>query len=144
MKDDLQALLKEQGYRITNQRKAIINAFINSKKHLLTAAEVHSIVNAEKDIMNFSTVYRNLEILLKVGLLKKIILDHGVNSYELNKDNNHHHHLICLICGEMESIDYCPIEEINNNIKKSSNFIPIDHRLEIYGYCEKCGKIKKK
>ena len=140
MREELEGLLKKQGYKITNQRKAIISAFLNSKKHLLTAAEVHNIVNRENGIINFSTVYRNLEVLNKTGLIKRIILDNGVNSYELNIDDHHHHHLICLICGETETLTYCPIEEINKNIKKTSGFIPTDHKLEIYGYCTKCKK----
>ncbi|SNS34235.1 zinc uptake regulator, Fur family [Anaerovirgula multivorans] len=144
MREQLEALLKKQGFKITNQRKAIISAFLNSKKHLLTAAEVHDIVNKDNNTLNFSTVYRNLEILLKTGLIKRVNLDNGVNSYELNIDNHHHHHLICLACGDTETITYCPIEEINKNIQQSSKFTPIDHKLEIYGYCIKCNRNNEK
>lgn len=143
MREELEELLKKQGLKITNQRKAIINAFLNSKKHLLTASEVYDMVSKDSSTLNFSTVYRNLEILLKTGLVKRVNLDNGVNSYELNIDNHHHHHLICLTCGDTETITYCPIEEINKSIKQSSEFTPIDHKLEIYGYCIKCNNTKK-
>ncbi|SES73997.1 Fur family transcriptional regulator, zinc uptake regulator [Natronincola peptidivorans] len=137
MKDDLYTLLKKKGYKITNQRKAIINAFLHSEKHLLTAAEVHNTVKINNEDVNFSTIYRNLEMLLEIGILNRVNLDNGINSYELNIDS-HHHHLICLKCGEAEMIAYCPMEEINSNIRKLSKFTPIDHKLEIYGHCDKC------
>lgn len=141
MKEELEKSLKKHGYKITNQRKAIINAFLKSKKHLLTAAEIHEIIN-NNYTLSFSTVYRNLEILLKIGLIKRIILNNGINSYELNINGQHHHHLICLTCGDTEMTNYCPIEEINKNVKKLSQFTPVDHKIEIYGYCHNCQKSK--
>ncbi|MCC5911553.1 MAG: transcriptional repressor [Clostridiaceae bacterium] len=138
MKELLEELLKNKGYKITKQRKLILTAFLNSHKHLLTAQEVHHIISEDDNTVNFSTVYRNLEILSQIGIVKRINLDNGVNSYELNIDNKHHHHLICKKCGETETISYCPMEEINKNIRKISQFTPIEHKIEIYGYCGSC------
>ncbi|SDK56886.1 Fur family transcriptional regulator [Natronincola ferrireducens] len=139
MREALEILLKKKGYKITTQRKAILNVFLNSQKHLLTAAEVYELVSKNNHSLNFSTVYRNLEVLLNTDLIKRVNLDNGVNSYELNLDD-HHHHLICLKCGCTETTTYCPMEEINKSINQISDFIPTDHKLEIYGYCGKCNK----
>ncbi|ABR48487.1 ferric uptake regulator, Fur family [Alkaliphilus metalliredigens QYMF] len=139
MKESIEKHLKEKGLKITNQRKAILEAFQNPEKHLLTAAEVLEIVSKYTDKLNFSTVYRNLETLTEVGILKRINLDNGINNYELDIENHHHHHLICLSCGDAKTIDYCPFDEMRISNKQLQDFTPVDHKLEIYGYCKKCG-----
>ena len=52
--------------------------------------------------------------------------------YELTVDR-HRHYAICLGCHEMHSIDLCPLSDTH-----ISNFTITGHRLELYGYCDKC------
>ncbi len=68
------------------------------KKHLLTIAEIHKAVpNAD-----YSTVFRNVEQLLKGKQIKKIMVDNRSIAYEFSKDS--HDHFICNDCGKVESI----------------------------------------
>ncbi len=134
-----QQQLKEKGYKFTNQRKTIIEIFLSSQKHLLTAAQIYDETRQKNLPLNYSTVYRNLETLLECGLVKRVSLQDGTASYEYNR-HQHHHHLICLKCHDAEMIDYCPYEDINRYIQEHTTFYPVEHRFEIYGYCEKCRK----
>lgn len=140
LEERLQELLKTKGFKITVQRKAVLEAFLKLSKHLLTAAEVYDYIQTKSNKFNYSTVYRNLELLTEAGIISRINLDNGINYYELNLED-HHHHLICLSCGIAEKTNFCPMEKIKLTIEESTDFVPIDHKLEIYGYCGRCKKI---
>ena len=43
--------------------------------------------------------------------------------------------MICKECGKIRCIDYCPIKDIP---LQEDGFVPVDHRLEIYGFCKEC------
>lgn len=129
--------LKSKGYKITNQRRAILEVFMDAQKHLLTAAEVYEAVAQGEISINFSTVYRNLEILTEASIVVRHNLDNGVNYYELDI-HGHHHHLICLHCGVAKRIYACPVELLKDTIEAEDGFTAIEHKLEIYGYCRHC------
>ena len=141
--DHSQQRLRTMGYKLTKQRKIIIDILLSSRKHLMTAGQIYEEVRKNNLPLNFSTVYRNLETLLECGLIKKVSLQDGTASYEYNR-HDHHHHLICLHCNDAEMIDYCPYDEINRHIEEHTKFFPVEHRFEIYGYCEKCREIIKR
>lgn len=133
----LQARLQAKGIKVTKQRSAILNVFAESVDETLNAGEVFARVLAEFPQINFSTVYRNLELLTKQGILKKLDLNQGAKSYELAEDR-HYHHLVCRLCGETKKIDFCPFKQIKK--QTLGGFTPVDHKFEIYGYCKKCQK----
>lgn len=130
--------LKKKGYKITTHRKVILEIFNKRPGHLFTASEVLEEILKKNIHINFSTVYRNLEVLEDAGILYRNNLDNGINYYELNS-GEHHHHLICLGCGSTTDTGYCPIEEMKHALK-DNNFTAVDHRFEIYGYCKQCNR----
>ena len=68
MTDRLQ-LLKEKGYKLTKQRREILRALEEGTP--LAAEDILAKINVKCRI-NLSTIYRNLNILLKNGLIRKI------------------------------------------------------------------------
>ncbi|KAB3527690.1 Fur family transcriptional regulator [Alkaliphilus serpentinus] len=130
--------LRNKGYKITAHRKAIIEIFNSNPLRLYTASEVLEEILKKGHSINFSTVYRNLEVLEDAGIIRRSNLNNGINYYEINGED-HHHHLICLGCGNTSTTGYCPAEEIKLAVR-DSNFTPVDHKFEIYGYCKKCKK----
>lgn len=81
----------------TNKYKEIILDLLK-KHHLLTVAEIHKAVK----VADYSTVFRNIEILLKERLIKKVELGNKKVSYEV--EHKKHDHFICNDCGRVESI----------------------------------------
>lgn len=133
---NIEEKLKDRGYKLTNQRKAIIYVLYTYKNHFLSAEEIFIKSKEKYPQMNFSTLYRNLEILENIGILHKTNIHGGTFSYGLICHSLHHHHIICKGCGKTESIDFCPLEKI----KLHNNFILTDHKFELYGYCQRCQK----
>ncbi|MDK2820814.1 MAG: Fur family transcriptional regulator, zinc uptake regulator [Clostridia bacterium] len=134
---DLEKELVQKGYKITRQRKIILDTFARLKKRWITAQELYEIVIEKNPKINFSTVYRNLDILTRISILCKIDKGQGVYYYSLN-NKDHHHHLICKLCGKTKSIHFCPLEYIDT--ENFQDFTIVEHKLEIYGYCKECMK----
>lgn len=137
--DELKNKLKEQGYKLTNQRKTILEVLFKNKNHFLSAEEIYLKTTEISPKTNFSTIYRNLEILEKIGIIHKTNIDNSTARYEFISYNSHHHHIICKGCGKTEPIDFCPLEEILSKLNHK-NFTFTEHKFELYGYCTKCQK----
>ncbi|MBM7583085.1 Fe2+ or Zn2+ uptake regulation protein [Caldicoprobacter guelmensis] len=132
-KSELMERLKQKGYKLTKQRQAILDAFMRIGEPLVTAQHIFEKVIEVNPGINFSTVYRNLDILVQEGMVRKIMFDQGAAYYEL-MDGSHHHHLICKRCGKIQCVDYCPLDDMP--IKEG--FVPIDHSFEVFGFCKEC------
>lgn len=139
--DQIEETLREKGYRITNQRKAILKVFLCQRDNFLSAQQIYEAVLKIDPGVNFSTVYRNIEILEQGNIIHKIYTDEGHSSYKLNEEEKHHHHFICKHCGKTEVIDFCPLQEMEEKLKEK-DFFPMEHNFEIFGYCKQC-KIKR-
>ena len=68
--------LKERGYRLTPQRIMILSAIENSHGHI-SAEEIYTQIIASYPQVNISTVYRNLELLKRLGLVTETDLGGG-------------------------------------------------------------------
>ncbi len=133
-------LLKEKGYKVTQARIAILNLFLKSK-FPLSALDIYKeiIKNNKIKKINEVTIYRTLSSLEKSEILKKINLRRDSVYFELN--NDHHHHIICTSCGLLEDFkENKDIEKLLENIiEKSTKFKKVkEHSLELFGICKVC------
>ncbi len=130
--------IKKRGYKVTPQRRAIIDALLLHGKPQ-TAKEILERVRVIFPEVSLDTVYRNLNLLTNIGLLIKINLKNSETSrFEILED--HHHHLICLGCGEAICLERCPLDDENIYLARERGYTIVSHAFEIYGYCPTCRK----
>lgn len=134
-------MLQSNGYKVTEQRKAILQVLASNQKNLLSVENLFYKAQEVCQKTNMSTIYRNLEILEKLNLIYKIVTDNGLTLYKLICFEEHHHHIICKRCGKTEAIEFCPLNTFIE-ISKDKNYILTDHKLELYGYCSDCQLLK--
>lgn len=143
-------ILKAHSCRITPQRHTILNVLIEHNSRLLspeqitqycqlTPKQLSSTTQKNPDI-NMTTVYRNLELLLKYEVVISQQIDKSTTGYKLKCHDRHHHHLTCITCGKMIPFDYCPMDSELTNLASINDFTIVDHRLELTGYCSQCCK----
>lgn len=130
---------KSNNYKITEQRKAILEVMIQRDDSLLSVDTIYTEAKKLYPKTNMSTIYRNLEILELLNLLHKTVNSSGIMLYKLICCEHHHHHLVCNNCGKTEIIDYCPIE-VFKAIALEKEFELTGHKLELFGLCKKCSK----
>ena len=92
----LSAALRGQGYRLTAARRKIWQVLVVSGGHV-TADELVRLVRAEASGVGRMTVYRTLDLLNELGLIRPVYQGTGAAHYVL-MDQGHHHHLICSTC----------------------------------------------
>lgn len=138
--DTIFTKLKENQCRITPQRRVIIETLLKHQNTLLTIDVLLELCIKENPDINTTTIYRNIELFDSLDLLYKINITRNTTAYKLICSDHHHHHVICLKCGKVIAIDYCPITPSLISLIKSKNFELVNHNLELYGYCKSCIK----
>lgn len=136
--------LKAKGFKLTPQRKGIIETILASKGEHLSIEEIYNIVKETCPEIGLATVYRTIQILDEVEVVSKLDLYDGCIRYEINLDeeSHSHHHLICQACGKIFEVKEDLLEILEENVEKNYNFKILNHDLKIIGICEECNKKK--
>lgn len=140
--DRLKDILKDKGYKLTPQRRAIVDIIIKNQGNHLTTEELYNLVKKECPEIGLATVYRTVLLLEEMGIITKLDLNDGCSRYELvNEDeSHHHHHLICTDCGKVIEVEGDLLETLENEIELKYKFQIKDHSLKFYGLCSECSK----
>ncbi|MDK2800179.1 MAG: Fur family transcriptional regulator, ferric uptake regulator [Clostridiales bacterium] len=136
MDNRLKKILTNQNYKMTKQRKAILQ-ILSESDTCLSAEEIYLQAKKLNPSTCLTTVYRTIELLAENNLLNKVNFGDNKYRYEINS-SLHHHHIICLGCKKMIEITECPVSRLEKNIKTQTQFKITGHRLELYGYCPDC------
>ncbi len=139
-KERLKRFLKEKGFKSTRQRDIIATEFLKAGDHM-TAEDLYRKVSKKHNDIGFTTVYRTLKLLNKSGLATEQVFADNLTRYEPLSENDHHDHLICLHCGEITEFENPKLERFQDRIAEEFGFHTVNHRMEFYGYCEKCRDI---
>lgn len=138
--EDIKAEIKKKGYKLTSQRRNILNVILGHKKEHLSIEEIYEFVKESCPEIGLATIYRTIQLFEDIGIVNKHNFDDGCNRYELadpQKDHNHHH-LICLSCSEVTEMDDDLLEELEQEVQRKKGFEVTNHTLKLFGYCKKC------
>jgi Fur family ferric uptake transcriptional regulator len=143
--EKLKEQLKGQGYKLTPQRRAILDVIIENEGKHLSTEEIYDIVKDDCPEIGLATVYRTLQLLEKMGTVCRMNFDDGCNRYELihNYEDHQHHHLVCINCGVVQEVEDDLLEALENKIESKYNFKITNHSVKFFGYCSKCKEAKK-
>ena len=130
-----QRTLRDGGYRVTPQRQLVYEAVV-ALEHS-TPEELLAHVRRTADGVNLSTVYRALEVLQEVGLVRHAHLGHGAPTYHAAADS-HHLHLVCRDCGGVTEADAALADSLVGSLDAAHGFDTDVHHFAIYGRCADC------
>ncbi len=131
--------LRREDRKITGPRAAILE-ILHQHRHPLTNREIFS--ELPKGECDLATIYRAMQMLEKLGMVKRFDFGDGTARFELvaEGDDGHHHHLICTQCAQVVEIGECFPAEIEQHIARRNGFRAVTHRLEFFGVCPDCQK----
>lgn len=133
---DFPTLLRTQGYRVTPQRLAILDAVCEGGGHT-TADEIYRRVLLRYPAVNRATIYRTLDFLCHLRLVLAADMGDGHLAYEVVSQSPHHH-LVCRNCGAVEPINNENVKSWFELIEKESQFlVDMDH-FTLFGICRVC------
>jgi Fur family transcriptional regulator, ferric uptake regulator len=131
--------LRRDGQRYTENRRQLV-AVLAAGSSPLTIPEI---LGRRPDLAQ-SSVYRNLAVLERAGVVQKIVTSDEWARYELAEDlTEHHHHLICSVCGVVRDFTVSShlehaIDEALEQVARDAGFLLDQHRLDLVGRCKAC------
>ncbi|MFN3787428.1 Fur family transcriptional regulator [Sulfurihydrogenibium azorense] len=124
-----------QGYKTTKQRKAILEV-LEENITPMHAEDIYFKLKEKGIDISLSTIYRNLDMLQKQGLvIKAYMLNEDKARFGLSSKKNY---LICQECKKIVIIDNCPFEKFKEELIEVHGFDILGHSIEVYGICPEC------
>ncbi|WP_069650077.1 Fur family transcriptional regulator [Caloranaerobacter ferrireducens] len=139
----IENILKENGYRITEQRRKIIKLFLDNPNKHFHPTDIHAFLIEQGEAVGIATVYRNIKILLDNDIIEEVTFNSS-KLYELKlfSRKSIHAHFICLKCKRV--LDYIDVDtslkliKIINEIERRYDFKIEDSEITFTGFCKKC------
>ena len=130
--------LRRDGQRYTTSRKELVSVLVEHGP--LTIPEILR----QRPGLPQSSAYRNLAVLERSGVVRRIITTDEWARYELAEPlAEHHHHLICAACGAV--VDFTVSAQLEQSLDAAlarvalaNGFEVHDHRLDLLGRCATC------
>ena len=130
----LQAI-REQGGRVTDQRRAILGVLFDESDHV-TAEELAGKVQAALPEVHITTVYRFLDALEQMGLVAHVHLGHGPAAFHLT--THRHAHVVCDDCGQIEVVPSSTFDRWSSELQDQTGFRLTDQHFALAGRCRAC------
>ncbi len=121
---------------MTPQRELIFRAFFELGDHV-SVDELYEKVRAQDRSVGYSTVWRNLKLICKVGLAEEVNLGDGVTRYD-RVTQVPHGHLFCVSCKQLTEFSVEQIVGILAQQAGNLDFSPETFKIEVHGYCQDC------
>lgn len=136
---DFEALtqhLRAEGHRLTQPRRAILRALIATPRPL-SPAELQARGQTFCADLGLVTVYRTLELLEDLGVVRPVHLADGCHGYALATPG-HTHHLVCERCHAVVEIVGCELGDFLDSVGQQTGYVITGHWLELSGICAEC------
>lgn len=132
-------LFKDEGIERIEDRLKVLTAFLSSEEHM-SASRLAAILKEAGTPYDTEFVRETLRLLCRYGFAERHHFDGGKSLYEHRHLGHHHDHLICTRCGGITEFYDEDMERLQAGIAKKHGFRVLQHRMELYGLCEKCCK----
>jgi Fur family transcriptional regulator, ferric uptake regulator len=124
-------------HRNTRQRQVLLEELCKVTSHP-TASELYEIVRQRLPSVSLGTVYRNLDLLARMGMIQKLERADGEARFDGNTER--HDHVRCVRCGAVADVDGPPVAVVPEGKIDFRGYELLGHRLEFVGICPRCRK----
>lgn len=131
--------LEKSHFRLTKNREVLLQV-LHQASRPLSPPEIVMECHRHERRMNKTTVYRELELLVGIGLVKRVMVSDRKQYFELSERGHHHH----LVCGRCESIEDIVVAREDQLLKQGQlaaqkkGFSILEHSVEFFGLCRQC------
>jgi Fur family ferric uptake transcriptional regulator len=101
----------------------------------MSAEDVCAQVQLQFPNVNISTIYRTLELLVELRLVRETQLGPARRFFEVEEEVPHHH-LVCESCGSVSHVHDEDLGELHRALASSQGFAA--KQLTIFGSCSRC------
>lgn len=130
---DVTTILREHGLSITKQRLFVFD-LLNGSEPL----SMHELYRLAKDKLDRASLYRTIAVFEELGIVQRINIGWKYKVELSDTFAEHHHHLTCVKCHAVIPINEKELESFISGVAASHDFKPIEHQVEVQGYCKAC------
>lgn len=119
-------------------RLTVLDIFLSSERHH-TLAELEEMVSrSSPDLKDRAFLEETMEMFCQFGFAQKRTFESRDVTYEHHHLGSHHDHFICTRCGTIQEFVNPVLEQLQMAIAKENQFHALQHKMEIYGLCNRC------
>lgn len=132
-----EVLCRQHGLSVTVQRRAIY-MFVCGRMDHPTADQVYEGVQDTIRGVSRMTVYRVLDVLVRIGALKKVCSPGSAARFDAN--TKRHHHLVCTCCDKLVDYEDEKLNDLPLPSVRAAGFKVDDYSIQFRGICADCRK----
>lgn len=146
--DDVVAVLRSHGDRVTGARRAVIDALLAGGHHV-TADEIVARMNeregpggrGREPDPHRATVYRTLDRLEELGVVSHVHLGHGPSIFHVDHQATApHHHAVCSACGTVVEVPLTALDGLSSALLAAHGFELSRQHFALWGLCRSCAR----
>ncbi len=128
--------LRSHGYKLTKARRAVIHTLAAADTPL-SISDLHQNAQSSAADLGLVTVYRTLEVLGELGLVRPVHVFENCHGYAIATPG-HTHHLVCRQCHTVTEIEGCDLSRFLEQVAAQTGYQITGHWLELEGVCPAC------
>jgi Fur family ferric uptake transcriptional regulator len=128
--------LRNAGYKLTRPRLTVLDILEQCGGHV-TSAELLSRVEQRDASIGRASVFRTLELMIKLGIVWTSVQGGSTVHYML-MPGGHHHHIVCTNCDKLIEFEDCRLDTLISSLEHAYGVQVEGHLLELYGVCQDC------
>jgi len=132
---EFEALCRDRGLPLTIQRRDIFRAVLERDDHP-SVDQIFAAVKGRIPGLSRTTVYRVLETLCQLGVLRR--LDHPGATVRFDGKLDRHHHLVCRVCHKVIDVVSRKFDAIELSPGQRQGFLVEDFAVHFHGVCREC------
>jgi Fe2+ or Zn2+ uptake regulation protein len=129
------AQLRGRGLRLSASRRLVLEALFAAGRPA-TAEEIASGMYGRLPRCDLASVYRNLETLEELGLVRHMHLGHGPGLYAPAADDDEY--VTCERCGRSEAVARDVLREVRAAVRAAVGYEPRFSHFPLTGLCPTC------
>jgi Fur family ferric uptake transcriptional regulator len=130
--------LRRRGLRLSASRRLVLEALFAADGPV-SAERIAAGLDGELPPCDLTSVYRNLEALEELGLVRHVHLGHGPGLYALAA-RDEREYLMCEACDRIRAVDPAALDPIRTSIRKTFGYEARFSHFPIVGLCPDCAK----
>jgi Fur family transcriptional regulator, ferric uptake regulator len=134
--EDIAAAIRDRGGRLTAARRLVLSALFAAEGPV-SAEQIAQGLDGRVVPSDISSVYRNLEHLEGLGVVRHMHVGHGPGLYAL-EGGTEREFLVCERCGRVEAVEAARLDPVRDAIRTSFGFVPRFGHFPIVGLCDRC------
>jgi len=128
--------LRARGLRVSAARRLALEALYRADGPV-TAEQIAGGLGGELPSSDLASVYRNLETLEAVGLVRHVHLGHGPGRYALS-GSEPREHAVCERCGHARAVAPETLDPVRDAVRRATGWEARFSHFPLVGLCPDC------